>query len=70
MAGHREIGEWSPWGAVWTAGHRENGEWYCYLDRQGRPTVPDKGTWVKSAFHLPRALMKLILLFERVGLSD
>ncbi len=49
---------------------RENGEWYCYLDRQGRPTVPDKGTWVKSAFHLPRALMKLILLFERVGLSD
>ena len=44
---------------------REYGEWYTYLDRDGTPRVDDKGTWVKSAFHLPRALMKLTLLLER-----
>lgn len=45
----------------------EYGEWYCCLDRQGRATATSKGNWVKSAFHLPRALMKLVLLFERVS---
>ncbi len=42
------------------------GEWYAYLHRDGSIHVPDKGTWIKSAFHIPRNLMKLVLLFERV----
>lgn len=43
----------------------EYGEWYCYMERDGSPRRLDKGTWVKSAFHIPRALMKLTLLLER-----
>ena len=42
----------------------EFGEWYAYLDRQGKPTEDNKGNWIKSAFHVPRNLMKLALLFE------
>ena len=45
----------------------EYGEWYMYLNRDGRPQDDRKGNGYKSAFHIPRALMKLILLFERVG---
>lgn len=44
---------------------REYGEWYCYLDRAGKPTIADKGTWVKSAFHLARSLMKIVVLLDR-----
>lgn len=53
--------------AYWqrTFADREYGEWYAYLDRDGAPRVADKGTWIKSAFHIPRALMKLTLLLER-----
>ena len=42
-------------------------EWACYLQRDGspHPQYPDKGTWIKCFFHVPRALMKLVLLFER-----
>jgi N-acylglucosamine 2-epimerase len=46
---------------------REYGEWYCYLDRAGKPTIADKGTWVKSAFHLARNLMKIVLLLDRAA---
>lgn len=46
---------------------REYGEWYAYLERDGTPRLTDKGTWVKSAFHIPRALAKLVLLLEREG---
>jgi N-acylglucosamine 2-epimerase len=35
------------------------GEWLKYLDRDGTPRVADKGTWIKSMFHTPRALLKL-----------
>lgn len=42
----------------------EFGEWYPELHRDGRPKLTDKGTLWKAAYHLPRALMKLALLFE------
>lgn len=42
----------------------EYGEWYAELYRDGRPKVTDKGTVWKAAFHLPRALMKLMQLFK------
>ena len=41
------------------------GEWYAYLHRDGSPRIPDKGNWIKSAFHIPRNLMKIMLLLER-----
>ena len=41
------------------------GEWYSYLMRDGTPRDTSKGSWVKSAFHIPRALMKLTLLLEK-----
>ena len=45
----------------------EYGEWYQALDREGRPKVTDKGTLWKAAYHLPRALMKVMKLFESVS---
>jgi N-acylglucosamine 2-epimerase len=42
----------------------EYGEWYKYLHRDGSVQVGDKGSKVKSAFHIPRALMYLVLLFD------
>lgn len=44
----------------------EYGEWYCYLNRDNTPRVTDKGNWIKAAYHIPRNLLKLSLLFERV----
>lgn len=43
---------------------QEYGEWFCYLNRDNTPRVSDKGTWIKAAFHIPRNLLKLTLLFE------
>jgi len=40
------------------------GEWYPELYRDGTPKLTDKGTMWKAAYHSPRALMKLMLLFE------
>lgn len=45
----------------------EFGEWYEYLTREGQPVYYDKAKWIKSAFHIPRNLMKLTLLLERAG---
>ena len=45
----------------------EFGEWYPELFRDGRPKLTDKGTLWKAAYHLPRALMKLMQLFEATG---
>jgi N-acylglucosamine 2-epimerase len=42
------------------------GEWYKYLHRDGSVKVGDKGSKVKSAFHIPRALMYLVLLFDEM----
>jgi N-acylglucosamine 2-epimerase len=43
----------------------EYGEWYMYLNRDGSRYDDRKGNGYKSAFHVPRALMKLVLLFEK-----
>lgn len=45
----------------------EHGEWYAYLHRHGTPKEADKGNWIKCGFHLPRALMRLVTLFENGG---
>lgn len=42
----------------------EYGEWYSEVYRDGRPKNTDKGSVWKAAYHLPRALMKTMLLFE------
>ena len=36
----------------------EHGEWFGYLHRDGRQSVPLKGTLWKGPFHLPRMLLK------------
>ena len=45
------------------------GEWYSELFRDGSPKCTDKGTMWKAAYHVPRAIMKLMLLFERAAPS-
>jgi N-acylglucosamine 2-epimerase len=47
----------------------EYGEWYATLFRDGTPKLTDKGTVWKAAYHLPRALMLIMLLFERYAES-
>ena len=42
----------------------EYGEWYPELYRDGTPKLTDKGTLWKAAYHLPRSLMKIMMLFE------
>lgn len=42
----------------------EYGEWYQALWRDGSPKITDKGTLWKAAYHLPRALMNIMKLFE------
>ncbi len=43
----------------------EYGEWYAYLHRDGSPRIPDKGNWIKSAFHVPRNIMQIMLRLEK-----
>jgi len=43
----------------------EYGEWYAYLNRDGSVRIPDKGNWIKSAFHIPRDMLKIVGLLER-----
>jgi len=43
----------------------EFGEWYTELYRDCTPKLRDKGTLWKAAYHLPRALMLTMLLFEK-----
>jgi N-acylglucosamine 2-epimerase len=40
------------------------GEWYPSLHRDGRPKMKDHGQAWKWAYHLPRACMRLMQLFE------
>ena len=41
-----------------------NGEWYATLHRDGTVKDSDKGTLWKAAYHLPRSIMRIALLFE------
>ena len=43
----------------------EYGEWYLALRRDGTPRNTCKGGMQKTAYHLPRALLLLMKLFER-----
>ncbi len=44
----------------------ENGEWYSYVDENGEVLTPQKGSWIKCFFHIPRNLMMLTLLLRRL----
>jgi len=46
------------------------GEWYAELRRDGSPKNTDKGTPWKAAYHLPRAMMLLAMLFERAAADE
>lgn len=45
----------------------EGGDWYPVLNRAGIPLRKNKGGKHRVAFHVPRALMNLSLLFETVS---
>lgn len=45
----------------------KGGDWYPVLNREGTPLRRNKGGKHRVAFHVPRALMNLSLLFETVS---
>ena len=45
----------------------EGGDWYPVLKRDGTPLRKNKGGKHRVAFHVPRALMNLSILFETVS---
>lgn len=45
---------------------KEHGEWYAYLDKYGEIKSPLKGNWIKCCFHIPRNLMKMVLLLRHL----
>lgn len=44
----------------------EYGEWFGYLNRRGEVSLSCKGTKFKGCFHVPRGLLKLWQIFERL----
>ncbi len=48
----------------------EYGEWYLLLNRDGSPRITNKGGMQKAAYHLPRALMLIMMLFEEYSLKN
>ena len=47
--------------------HPEHKEWFAYLARDGSPHArfAGLGSWIKCFFHVPRALLRCAVLFER-----
>ena len=53
----------------WTYAHfpdTEMGEWYGYLHRDGTVAQPAKGNLFKGPFHIPRMMIKSLLLCEDI----
>jgi N-acylglucosamine 2-epimerase len=53
----------------WTYTHfpdKEYGEWYGYLHRDGTVAQPAKGNLYKGPFHIPRMMIKSIMLCEEI----
>lgn len=48
---------------------REGGDWYPVLKRDGTPIRKNKGGRHRAAFHVPRALMNVSLLLDRVEMG-
>ncbi len=46
---------------------KEYGEWYYVLNRNGIPRLDIKGGLQKCAFHLPRALYKIMILLKKIS---
>lgn len=44
----------------------EYGDWYSYLHSDGTVKYPDKGDWIRCAFHMPRNLLKIIILLDKL----
>ena len=53
----------------WTYAHfpdAEYGEWYGYLHRDGTVAQPAKGNLFKGPFHIPRMMIKSLMLCEEI----
>lgn len=46
---------------------REYGEWFSVLNRDGTCRISQKGGYMKSAFHVPRALIKIYKLLSEMA---
>ncbi|MFO0808247.1 MAG: AGE family epimerase/isomerase [Gemmataceae bacterium] len=67
LTGEERYARWHRMVHDWSFSHfpdREFGEWYGYLHRDGRVSVPVKGTMWKGPFHLPRMLWYCWRLLE------
>ena len=62
---HQQVHDWS----FRHFGDPEMGEWYGYLHRDGRISVPLKGSMWKGPFHLPRMLWYCWRLLEQPSQS-
>lgn len=59
---HRQIRDWA-WAHF---PDREHGEWFGYLHRDGSLSQRAKGNLWKGPFHLPRMLVMLLRILERI----
>ena len=59
---HERISEW----AYAHFPDTEMGEWYGYLHRDGTVAQPAKGNLFKGPFHIPRMMIKSLMLCEEI----
>lgn len=62
--------EWHQMAHNWMWQHlrdEEKGEWYGYLHRDGTVAQPAKGNLFKGPFHIPRMLVKSVLLCDEIS---
>ena len=59
---HRQASEW----AYSHFPDKEYGEWYGYLHRDGTVAQPAKGNIFKGPFHVPRMMIKSMLLCNEI----
>ena len=59
---HRQASEW----AYSHFPDETHGEWYGYLHRDGTVAQPAKGNIFKGPFHVPRMMIKSMLLCNEI----
>ena len=68
LTGQEKYWEWHKMVSNWSFEYLADpdfGEWFGYLRANGEPSSELKGNLWKSFFHLPRALLECIRLFDR-----
>lgn len=69
LSGDEKYLEWHRKAHTWAYAHlqdRAYGEWYGYLHRDGTVAQPAKGNIFKGPFHVPRMMVKSMLLCDEI----